>query len=240
MVAPRARPPGGSWFFASAVPSNGFHATVTDDNPSFLSPLRHRVLQAEGRRYSIKLEQAYWDILEGLARARNIRLARLIDEIARASKGKSSLSAALRLCCLEAVAEAQGDTGGAGSKSAGSGGGYGASLENLINANPSPCLLLAQDGRILLANEAFQRWSGVNAESVTGRPYDWYFQLRLPDTLNRTVARMAREGGHQATRVSYVAPGRVVVANGRVCLGHYASSQDYTWVVMVETLPTER
>lgn len=215
------------------------HATVTDGSPSFLSPLRHRVLQADRRRYSIKLEDAYWEILEDLAGARGIRLARLIDETAKAAKGKTSLSAALRLYCLDAVAGA-GAAPRAGARGPAAGGGFGASLENLIEANPAPCLLLDRGGRILLANEAFQRWSGVKAESLAGQPFDWFFQLRLADTVEKTVARLAQDGGHQAARVSYIAPGRVVVANGRVCLGHYAGEKDYTWVVMVETPPPQR
>lgn len=208
---------------------------MTDHDTLYLSPLRHRVLQVHGRRFSIRLEEAYWQVLEELARRRGQRLARVIADVAAEAEGEASLAAALRLRCLDAVLERLEEGGRAGAGAAGAGAArFGTSLENLITANPAPSLLVAHDGEILLANRAFENWSGVKAEALTGKRYDWFFQLRLPGDLKAIIEGLAAgTEGHQPARLSYIAPGRVVVANGVICLGHYVGPGDFTWIIMV-------
>jgi predicted DNA-binding ribbon-helix-helix protein len=180
---------------------------VTDRETPFLSPLRHRVLQIHGRRYSVRLEEAYWAVLEELAGERSLRLAEIIDEVAVAAEGEASLASALRLRCLGAITEKLADSQTASRFPAGVGGGrYGTSLENLITANPAPSLLVADDAKIMFAN------------------------VGLEETIDNLV-RGAE--GYQPARLSYIAPGRVVVANGVVCLGHYGGPRDYTWIIMI-------
>jgi predicted DNA-binding ribbon-helix-helix protein len=209
--------------------------TVTDRQTSFLSPPRQRVLQVDRKRYSVRLEDSYWHILEDLARDQGVKLSRLVDEVAKEVKGESGLAAALRLRCLSALADKKGDDQAPADRRSVGGGVYGASLENLISANPAPSLLLAEDGRILLANEAFQHWSGVKSESLIGQPYDWFFQLRLAAPLAEIIDGLARgREDFQHGRISYIAPGRVVVANGRVCLGNYSGPRNFTWIVMIQ------
>ena len=211
---------------------------MTDRQTPFLSPLRHRVLQVDGRRYSVRLEESYWAVLEELAARRGLRLARVIDEVAAAARGEASLASALRLRCLGVLGEKLADGPNASRAASGAGGRYGASLENLVTANPAPSLLIAHDGKILLANAAFQTWSGVEAKALAGQPYDWFFQLRLSHSLEETIDRLVHgTEGHRPARISYIAPGRVVVSNGVVCLGHYAGPKDFTWIIMVTTPP---
>ncbi|MDX1485893.1 MAG: ribbon-helix-helix domain-containing protein [Alphaproteobacteria bacterium] len=207
---------------------------MTETQTPFLSPARHRVLQVEGRRYSVRLEEAYWRVLARIARDRNMRMAEIIDEVAAEAEGEASLASALRLRCIAALEEELGRAITARGGRDAAGGRYGASLENLIDANPAPSLLLSHDGKILLANAAFQKWSGVQAEALLGQPYDWFFQLRMSLGLEEAVARLAEgKDGFLPARISYIAPGRVVVANGLVCLGHYGGLRDYTWIVMI-------
>ena len=212
---------------------------MTDSQTSFLSPSRQRVLQVDRKRYSVRLEDAYWHILEDLARDQGVKLSRLVDDVAKEVKGASGLAAALRLRCLSALADRNGADQTPADRWSVGGGVYGASLEKLISANPAPSLLLAEDGRILLANEAFQNWSGVKSESLMGQPYDWFFQLRLAAPLAEVVDSLAHgREGFQHARISYIAPGRVVVSNGRVCLGHYSGPRNFTWIVMIQTAKT--
>lgn len=223
------------WWLAS---QHTARQTVTDHETPFLSPLRHRVLQVDGRRYSVRLEESYWAVLEELAARRGLRLARVIDEVAAAARGEASLASALRLRCLGVLGEKLADGPNASRAASGAGGRYGASLENLVTANPAPSLLIAHDGKILLANAAFQTWSGVEAKALAGQPYDWFFQLRLSHSLEETIDRLVHgTEGHRPARISYIAPGRVVVSNGVVCLGHYAGPKDFTWIIMVATPP---
>ena len=207
---------------------------MTDLHTPFLSPLRHRVLQVERRRYSVRLEEAYWDVLEEIAGQHRMRLAEVIDDVAMDAEGKASLTAALRLRCLAFLREEAKSQSSRARISGGASGRYGASLDNLVAANPAPSLLIAHDGKILRANSAFQNWSGVKADALTGQPYDWFFQLRLADSFDDAINRLAHgSDGYLMARVSYIAPGRVVVANGLVCLGHYVGPSDFTWIVMI-------
>ena len=207
---------------------------MTDLQTPFLSPLRHRVLQVERRRYSVRLEEAYWDVLEEIARQDHARLAEVIDDVAMEAEGQASLTAALRLRCLAFLRQESTAQTGSAASSVGSSGRYGASLDNLVAANPAPSLLIAHDGKILRANTAFQNWSGVKADALTGQPYDWFFQLRLADSFEDAINRLAHgSDGYLMARISYIAPGRVVVANGLVCLGHYGGPSDFTWIVMI-------
>ena len=177
---------------------------MTDRETPFLSPLRHRVLQVDGRRYSVRLEESYWAVLEELAGRRGLRLARIIDEVAAAARGEASLASALRLRCLGALGEKLADGLKASRAASGAGGRYTASLENLVTANPAPSLLIAHDGKILLANVAFQNWSGVKAEALVGQRYDWFFQLRLSHGLQETIDHLI----HGTDRSDYRRPGR--------------------------------
>ncbi len=207
---------------------------MTDHQTSFLSPLRHRVLQVDRRRYSVRLEDAYWAILEDIARKEGVRLASVIDEVATVAGADASLTAALRLRCLAFLRDRVAEEETGARAKVGTSGRYGASLDNLVAANPAPTLLLSHDGKILRANAAFQSWSGVKSEALTGQPYDWFFQLRLADSFQDTIHRLAHgTDGYLVARVSYIAPGRVVVANGLVCLGHYSGPSDFTWIVMI-------
>ena len=207
---------------------------MTDLQTPFLSPLRHRVLQVERRRYSVRLEEAYWDVLEEIAQKSHARLAEVIDDVAMEAEGQASLTAALRLRCLAFLRQECKTQTGRAASTIGSSGRYGASLDNLVAANPAPSLLIAHDGKILRANTAFQNWSGVKADALTGQPYDWFFQLRLADSFDDAINRLAHgSDGYLMARISYIAPGRVVVANGLVCLGHYGGPSDFTWIVMI-------
>lgn len=182
----------------------------------------------------MRLEEAYWSILENIASESGYRLAEIIDEVAESAGRQASLTSALRLRCLAYLQDKISEDRKTHPARAESVGRYGASLENLIAANPAPSLLLAHDGKILRANAAFQNWSGIKAEALTGQPYDWFFQLRLADSFEDTINRLVHgSDDYLIARISYIAPGRVVVANGLVCLGHYVGPRDFTWIVMI-------
>jgi predicted DNA-binding ribbon-helix-helix protein len=56
-------------------------------------------LTITGHRTSVSLEQAFWDALRDIARARGLSLAALIGEI-DASRGTANLSSAIRVFVL--------------------------------------------------------------------------------------------------------------------------------------------
>ena len=65
--------------------------------------LRKRSITIDGHRTSLSLEDAFWEELGALARARGLSLAALVAEIDHARGGSGNLSSALRLHVLEAL-----------------------------------------------------------------------------------------------------------------------------------------
>ncbi|TAN48237.1 MAG: aryl-sulfate sulfotransferase [Rhodospirillales bacterium] len=61
--------------------------------------MRKRSLSISGHRTSIALEDEFWQVLEEIALGRGLTLSRLVAETDE-SRGKASLSSALRLLAL--------------------------------------------------------------------------------------------------------------------------------------------
>ena len=70
--------------------------------------MRKRSLEIAGHRTSISLEDAFWNALRGIARARGLSLAGLVAQIDAARAGEN-LSSAIRVFVLETVRAQAGD-----------------------------------------------------------------------------------------------------------------------------------
>jgi predicted DNA-binding ribbon-helix-helix protein len=197
--------------------------------------LRHRILQADGRRYSINIEESYWAILERLAQRRGIRVSKLVHGIAPTDDG-ISLASTLRLFCLrETMAELEHLERRMAEHKRSSGPNY---VQSIVDANPSPSLLLGHDGAIQRLNAAFARWSRTPPAKLIGQSYEWFFQLRTARPMKEIKAEFA--GGSRSvfsSRISYIAPGRVVVANASLCLAASAGPGEYSWCVLIDSVP---
>jgi predicted DNA-binding ribbon-helix-helix protein len=58
--------------------------------------MRHRIVQFEGRRYSVKLEPIWWERLEDLSQQQGLRLNQLLGQVARGSTEEANLTAEIR------------------------------------------------------------------------------------------------------------------------------------------------
>ena len=117
-----------------------------------VSPWEQRILQLDGKRYSLRLEHEFWTALEAIALRRKLRLNHLVAEIASHRPSDSNLSSNLRVFCL---AEMERATAGRSLAVDGT------SVTALVEAAPMPGLLLDADQIILAANETFLHWSGL-------------------------------------------------------------------------------
>jgi predicted DNA-binding ribbon-helix-helix protein len=199
---------------------------------SAVSELRHRILQANGRRYSINIEESYWTILDKVATRLGVRVSQLVHRIASADPN-APLAATLRLFCLrEAVREAETLARKLDESKRTSGPSY---VQSLVAANPSPAILVGHGGTIQAANAPFARWSRTPIEKLVGQRYEWFFQLRAAPRLQDIVAKFAA-GSREVypARISYIAPGRVVVAKANLCLAATFDAGEYTWAVQIE------
>src|SRR6185312_4149587 len=83
------------------LPETRSDATALASAPAELaSPWEQRILQVDGKRYSLRLEHEFWAALEAIAVRRKLRLNRLVAEIASRRCGETNLSSLLRVFCL--------------------------------------------------------------------------------------------------------------------------------------------
>ncbi len=59
-------------------------------------PVRPRVIQYQGKRYGIRMEECFWDVLENEARARGCRLNELVHDTYNAEEAQRNKTAYLR------------------------------------------------------------------------------------------------------------------------------------------------
>lgn len=200
----------------------------------------HRVVQADGQRFSLKLEQPYWTVLQEVAEEEKIPVARLVQRISKEVPDGASLTATLRLFCLETVRSQHSqasnvpprieETSDLTVSSA-------PPLERLINFfrfSSSPGLLLNPREEILYVNPAFESWSRLRKDHLIGKPVTWHFQIRMPKPVSNIISEF-RSGASNPVmaRVSYISPGRITVANAFVSLLLWQDSKNFIWSVMI-------
>jgi predicted DNA-binding ribbon-helix-helix protein len=198
--------------------------------------MRHRILQHAGRRYSVKLDPAVWQALEGFAEEREMRLNALVAEVDR-GRGNASLTEALRLYCLQRALERIGALSRRVEELALMR--IGVPLGAIVDACPAPCLLVGHDQTIRRANAAAQRWMAATAEALVGRSLEHYLQIRATRPLSEIMAAFGRgEQAAQPVRVVYLRPGRVIMARATLCPASYDGPDAFSYLVMLDGAPS--
>lgn len=183
-------------------------------------PWEQRILQLDGRRYSLRLEHAFWSALEAIAARRKLRLNRLVAEVASRRPVDANLSSILRVFCLVEMERA------AGSRSAAI---DSAGAAALIESAPAPGLLLDAEQIVLAANDAFLRWSGIKRASLLRQKLAAHFSFQGASSIEGPWTRPTHE---EQTRIVGIMPGRVVAAEASLVPVFSARGQGL-WVVWV-------
>ena len=196
--------------------------------------MRHRIIQFEGKRFSVKLDDGVWRSLEDLAADAGLRLNQLVAQVARDADG-AGVTAALRRFCLEqALARATRleDALQARALSAGP-----ASIALFVEACPAACLVVAQDNRILRVNAAARQWMRSEDAGLVGQSFEHLFQVRSTPPLASILEQFGR--GVAAVfpaRLVSVRPGRVIVASANLCPAAVTGPDDFSFLVLVDTV----
>jgi predicted DNA-binding ribbon-helix-helix protein len=189
--------------------------------PELASPWEQRILQLDGKRYSLRLEHEFWAALEAIATRRKSRLNRLIADIASRRSSESNLSSQLRVFCLGEMERAAAgrplavDTAG---------------LATLIESSPAPGLLIDADQFVLAANGAFLHWSGVGPALLLRQKLAVHFRLQSAISFEALWSEPTRE---EEARIVGVMPGRVLEADAKLVplLGARGRRLCAVWVV---------
>jgi predicted DNA-binding ribbon-helix-helix protein len=196
---------------------------------------QQRIVQADGRRYSLRLEPEFWTALERAAKDRGIRLGRLVAGVAKESPQGANLASRLRLFCLNNADQRAGmleESLQEASRSSGD-----TDIGVLVDSLPVPALVIGAGGEIKHFNSGFGRWFGPGHPQLMGKPFDFFMKLRTQqpfDQIRKAFAerRMPMALGH----IMYVSPGRVAAAPCRlVPVQRQGSGAHACLVMLIET-----
>jgi predicted DNA-binding ribbon-helix-helix protein len=194
--------------------------------------MHHRIVQHAGRRFSLKLDELYWQALEAIARADKIRLNQLIARIA-AENGDANLTAALRQLCLEralqraAMLERE--------LTAVSRLGRGMPVSAMVEGMPTPCFALSQRHEVLRVNAPATSWIGMEEAALQGQRIDRYLQIVAARSLDSIVAEFG-QGVVKLfpARILCPKPGRLLMARGMICPALVRAADDLAYLIMID------
>lgn len=187
-----------------------YHSVSADLSTISPQAMIRKTMRIGEVRTSIKLEPEFWGYLKEVADSRQIRLSRLVNDVADASPDRTNLASTLRTFCLiharlrwqglerelEKLALA-GNT---------------ADLVRVLDSCPLPCLLLTEERSIRRSNQAFLQWLNVDERGVAGQRLDNIMILRGPSMRELWRRVFTEPPGHGRFNATYVSPGKVRTA----------------------------
>jgi len=194
--------------------------------------MRHRILQYEGRRYSLKLDTIVWEILEDLAQQSGRRLNELVARIAEDGGDDAGVTAALRLYCLKELRRRVRDLDERIRALTLTSRGVPATL--FAHACPTPCFLIDQGQRILAANEPAQKWMSTDQATLVGKNVEHYLQIKSVPPIQEVLGQFAA-GTQQVypARVLHLRPGRLIMARATLCPAIVDGPNDLAYFLIV-------
>lgn len=126
-----------------------------------------RVVQYNKKRYSLRLEQLFWDTLHDLASSENKRVGQIVAELAAQYSG-NNFSSYVRVYCLLTIQRLS----SLQSKEKQS------PAADIFKTSPSPGLIINHNGIIIEMNNAFNKWMGMDKQFINGQFTDFFTPLR--------------------------------------------------------------
>ena len=186
---------------------------------------QHRVVQLDGRRYSLNLERSFWQTLEDIAQSRHLRLNRLIAQIA-AGNEDTNLASRVRAFCVGELRQrlirallSVGPT----------------NIVSLLEYCPFPCLVLSRDQEVLCANAPFMSWFGNEGGPLVGQALRRHFRIRSRGNFD-DLWRSFVDGRavSEDSRLISIAPGRVRAANATIQPAQVGGPGDFVCLVWLK------
>ncbi len=182
---------------------------------------RARVVQFRNRRYSLKLEDPFWHVLERAAARREVSVRELVARLA--TDAGNNLASRLRTFCM-----AETERAGLGDQEPDRGLPF-----RILDSAPAPALVLGADQTVIFHNRALALWL-EEEDDLVGQPLTRLFSLRArldwahlwgelvsgrSEGIRLHVVRVAKgrtlAAGAHLVMMDF---GRDEAAGGRVCL----------------------
>ena len=173
-------------------------------------PWEQRILQLDGRRYSLRLEHEFWSALEAIAERRRLRLNRLVAEIAAHRPIEGNLSSTLRVFCLGEMERSATGRALAADRT---------SITALVDTAPLAGMVIGADQIVIAVNDDFVRWSGVKRALMLRQRLATHFHFQgygQSQGAGGWDGLWTRPRGEEQTRIVGIMPGRVLAAEARL------------------------
>ncbi len=181
-----------------------------------------RIVQYQNRRYSIRLEPVFWQVLENLSEREGMRLGRFIAELAARYNG-NNFASHLRVISMVESERALAQSSLLPTQD---------NILGVVQACASPGLILSRYRTILAHNDGFLEWLGAPEESLAGADLTSVIQVRTRRPLNDLWLDMVAGNVEVAdANVLLVEPGRVIAAAAKL-LGLHPRDGEGFYAVM--------
>jgi predicted DNA-binding ribbon-helix-helix protein len=194
--------------------------------------MRHRIIQHDGRRYSLKLDDVSWRALEAVARVDKLRLNQLVARVA-AQNGDSNLTAALRQLCLERAlrrtAELERELAALSRL------GRGMPVSAVVESMPTPCFVMSHRHEVLRVNAHALSWIGLEEAALVGQNIQRFLQILAAQSLDSIIAEFG-QGAVKLfpARIVCPKPGRLLMARGVICPALVRGAEDLAYLIMID------
>lgn len=187
-----------------------------------------RVVQFDGKRYSIRMEAVFWRVLERLAAYRQIRVGKLIGELAETA-GAENLTSLLRVYCMleteRQMAKTVLTTPVRG-------------LFEVIGASPVPAAVLSRERTVIAFNRALAEWLDAGKSLNVGDDLGKVFEIRAATSFSETWrALLFGTIGRARARLIYVVPGRVATVEATFVYCGKPRDRNAYVVIWLDTAP---
>ncbi len=177
-----------------------------------------RIVQYQNRRYSIRLEPVFWQVLENLSEREGMRLGRFIAELAARYNG-NNFASHLRVISMVESERALAQSSLLPTQD---------NILGVVRACASPGLVLSRYRTILAHNDGFLEWLGAPEESLAGADLTSVIQVRTRRPLNDLWLDMVAGNVASAeANVLRVEPGRVIAAAAKLLGLHPRDSEGF-------------
>lgn len=176
---------------------------------SWLEP-RQRILQRDGKRISIRLEEEIWQQLEFCAKDEGLKLT---DLVFRAITNNPSVNRAslLRIYCARSMRKKLVQTHLSH---------FNADIQGILASCPIPCVIVTRERKLLAQNSAFgERILDALASKGTMGESDTVIRFSLAKPINRIVQDLiGEEPNFVETNVAFSRGAAIIQMLGRFCL----------------------
>ena len=178
-------------------------------NSSWLEP-RQRILQRDGKRISIRLEEEFWEQLEFCAKDEGLKLADLVFNLI-GENSPVNRSSLLRTYCARWMRRKLVQSHLANSS---------ADIQGILASCPIPCVIVSREKRLIAQNSAF----GDKILGALVAPDKWddaetIIRFSLARPIDRIVRDLMVEGSpFVETNVAFSRGAALVQLIGRFCL----------------------